>query len=105
MRHYLLGLAASSLSLIALAGSPSPAKADSHHHHHHSGWHDGRRTWNPTWYRDGWGQRGSSVPYRSYYSVPNPVYVAPYYPLYYGYVYPGYGFGYTGPNVSFSIGP
>jgi hypothetical protein len=44
------------------------------------------------------------VPYSSYYYVPNPVYVAPYYPPYYDYVYPSYGFGYSGPNVSFWIG-
>jgi hypothetical protein len=104
MRGYLLSLAASSLALIGLAGTPSPAKAD-HEHHRPSGWQT-HHDWDRGWHRDRWEHRGYYAPYSTNYYAPSPVYVAPYYPpAYYGYVYPSYGLGYQGPNVSFWIGP
>jgi hypothetical protein len=104
MRHYLLGLAASSLTLIGLVGSPSLARADHHdgdHHGHGSyGWNRGH------WDRDGHRWRGYYAPYPSSYVTPYYNYYAyPYYVPSYNYVYPSYGFGYTGPNLSFWVSP
>jgi hypothetical protein len=98
MRRYLLGLAASSLTLLGLVGSPTPARADHHDwDHHHHGWYRGH-----DWHR--W--HGYSTPYPSYYVAPSyNYYTYPYYVPSYNYVYPAYGFGYTGPNVSFWVSP
>jgi len=107
MRRYLLGLAASVLALVGLAGSPSPAMAEHHDwdHHDRHAWHRG--------HHDGDWNRGRAyyAPYQSYYvapsygySYPYYGYSYPYYAPYSGYVYPGYGLGYQGQNFSFWLG-
>lgn len=99
MRRYILGVAASLLAVVGLAGSPSPARAD-HHGWHHHGWHGDHHHWDRGWY----GGRGYYAPYRPRVYVQPYVYPYPYYGPYYDYVYPSYGYGYSGPNFSFWIG-
>ena len=102
MRHYLLGLAASSLALIGLAGSPNLARAAHHDGDHHRGWHGVHYRWD----RDGHRWHGYYAPYPSYYVAPYyGSYAYPYYVPSYNNVYPNYGFGYTGPNASFWVSP
>lgn len=100
MRRYLLGVAASALALVGLAGTPSPAKADHDHHHHHT-WHSDHHARYHGW----WGPRGYYVPYSTYYYTPKPVYVVPYSTPYYGTIYPNYGLSYPVPYISSWIGP
>jgi len=98
MRRYFLGVAASLLAVVGLAGSPSPARAD-HHDWHHRGWHHGDHRG-----RDWHGWQGYYAPYRPRYFVQPYSYSYPYYGPYYNSVYPSYGYGYYGPNFSFWIG-
>jgi hypothetical protein len=101
MRRYLLGVAASALALVGLAGSPSLAKADHHDgHREYHAWYRGHHNWD----RDGYPWRGYYRPYPSSYAVPYSVYSYPYPVPYPVYVYPDSGFGYQGPNFSFWLG-